>query len=126
MLLSTDELLFFSLDLQESRDFYTGMFGCRVISEEDWGFIFLELPDGARIGLMHPRNWAGWQEGDPLPAPVLCLKTDDLDAAIARLTSRGLRPGEPDAAKGGARGCRLSDPAGHTIYLFEDPAQAMR
>ena len=125
MRLVTDELLHFSTEPEKCRDFYVQVLGCRVISEEDWGFIFMELPDGARLGLMHPRNWSGWSPGQPLPAPVLCLKTDKLAAAIAQMKDRGARVSEPDAPEGGARGCRITDPDGRTIYLFEDPSEPL-
>ncbi|MCB1186642.1 VOC family protein [bacterium] len=123
MKLVTDEFLFFSLDLSGSRDFYTKLLGYSVLADEDWGFSMLALPDGARIGLMHPRNWAGWQEGDALPEPVLCLRTDELDSAMAELKAGGATCGEADGERGKARGCRIADPNGRTLYLFEDPAE---
>ncbi|MCB1188779.1 VOC family protein [bacterium] len=123
MKLRTDEFLFFSLNLPAARDYYINVLGCSLLGEEDWGFCLLSLPDGARIGLMHPRNWSGWREGESLPEPVLCLRTDDLDTALAQLRERGASCSEPDGQPGQARGCRLTDPDGRTIYLFEDPAE---
>lgn len=121
----TDHLLIFSGSPEQSRGFYTAALGARVLEELDWGFILLELPDGARIGLMHPRNWAGWEEGQPLPQPVLCLRTDDLQAALVELEAGGVEHGGMDGPAGQARGARLLAPDGRTIYLFEDPAEPL-
>ncbi len=120
-----DHLLYFSCELEKARTFHVDVLGCSVENEEAWGFIFLRLPEGGHIGLMHPRNWGGWSEGDPLPEPVLCLRTDDLPEAIAELSRRGARLSEPDGEAGQARGCRLTDPGGRTIYIFEDPSEPL-
>ena len=123
MKMITDEFLYFAADLASARQFYTEVLGCELEADEDWGFMFFRLPDGGHIGVMHPSNWSGWQEGDALPAPTLCLRVNSLAEAMSVLKQRGAGLGQPDGPPGVARGCRLSDPAGNTIYIFEDPSE---
>lgn len=123
MKMITDEFLYFSDDLPAARQFYTDVLGCELEADEDWGFMFFRLQDGGHIGVMHPRNWASWEEGQPLPPPVLCLRVDSLAEVMSVLKQRGASLGQPDGPPGVSRGCRLSDPAGNIIYLFEDPSE---
>ena len=109
-------------DIEQAREFYRGTLGLVVLEEN--GLLWLELTGGHRV-LVYPKR-------DHVPATytVLNFPVDDVDAAVADLTDRGVRfehyEGTPNATddKGVFRGggpliAWFTDPAGNVLSVIE-------
>lgn len=81
-----------STKLVESRDFYTALFGFRVLFEIDW-YIQLEHPDNPTVQIAFVAR-----DHESVSAPLrvdpqgifITLETDDVDAVHARAQELGL------------------------------------
>lgn len=104
----------FSVDsLPRAKAFYGETLGLEV-AETD-GFLTMQLPGGAKILIYPKRNHA------PATYTVLNFPVDDVDAAVDRLTERGVRfevYSHPDLTTD-KRGILRKGP---TIAWFKDPA----
>ena len=109
-------------DLERAREFYRETLGLVVLEEN--GLLWLELTGGHRV-LVYPKK-------DHVPAgyTVLNFPVDDVEAAVAELTGRGVRferyEGTPVATddKGVFRGggpliAWFTDPAGNVLSVIE-------
>ncbi|MDQ4055166.1 MAG: VOC family protein [Actinomycetota bacterium] len=110
-------------DLEKAREFYRGTLGLVVLEEK--GLLWLELTGGHRV-LVYPKP-----DHEPAAYTVLNFPVDDVEAAVAELTDRGVRferyegtPVETDE-KGVFRGggpliAWFTDPAGNVLSVIED------
>ncbi|MFE3451729.1 VOC family protein [Nonomuraea sp. NPDC059194] len=75
--------------LQESRDFYTGLFGFEITFEADW-YISLrrEAHELALLDPAHPTIPAGFRD-TPVRGLILNFEVDDVDAEWERLVVQG-------------------------------------
>ena len=99
-------------DLDQAREFYERTLGLKTSSEH--GMLTLQLA-GDRPTLIYPKP-----DHAPATYTVLNFPVDDIDAAVAELSSRGVRferyEGFQQDEKGIARG------GGPPIAWFKDPA----
>jgi catechol 2,3-dioxygenase-like lactoylglutathione lyase family enzyme len=110
-------------DVAAARDFYRDTLGL-VVLERD-GMLWLELAGGHRV-LVYPKR-----DHQPAGYTVLNFPVEDVEAAVAALTARGVRferyEGTPSATdeKGVFRGggpliAWFTDPAGNVLSVIED------
>ena len=110
-------------DIDRAREFYRGTLGLVVLEEN--GMLWLELTGGHRV-LVYPKR-------DHVPATytVLNFPVDDVEAAVADLTARGVQferyegtPVETDEMGvfrgGGPLIAWFTDPAGNVLSVIED------
>ncbi len=109
-------------DLERARDFYRDTLGLVVLEEN--GLLWLELTGGHRV-LVYPKS-----DHTPATYTVLNFPVDDIDAAVALLTERGVQlekyEGTPVATDetgvfrgGGPLIAWFSDPAGNVLSVLE-------
>jgi hypothetical protein len=102
--------------------FYSGLFGWTIVQDMDMG----QLGTYRVFGLGDADGLGGMMtipKGTPMPAAwIYYVSTDDLDAAIARATTRGatLLNGPMDVP-GGGRIAQLTDPQGAAFALHQAP-----
>lgn len=103
-------------DLAKTQEFYAKTLGLKV-DEEGVG-LRLHLPGGGTV-FAYPKN-----DHQPATFTILNLVIDNIDEAVAELTSRGVQfehyQGIPTDEKGIMRG--LSRHMGPDIAWFKDPA----
>lgn len=112
-------------DVAALVSFYTKACGFELMylwpSDGRLEFAFLKL--GAQgIGIAASGSHQHVQGLSPGTSPPfeLCIYTDRMDDALARLTAAGARPlMEPTDQPWGERVCYLSDPQGHAIHLTQ-------
>jgi catechol 2,3-dioxygenase-like lactoylglutathione lyase family enzyme len=109
-------------DIGRARDFYRDTLG--LVALEENGLLWLELTGGRRV-LLYPKR-----DHSPSTYTVLHFPVDDIESAVADLTSRGVRferyegtPSETDE-KGVFRGggpliAWFTDPAGNVLSVIE-------
>ena len=109
-------------DLERAREFYEGTLGLEVSTE--MGLLNLKLAGGARPTLVYPKP-----DFEPATYTILNFPVDDIDGAVAELSSRGVTferyEGFDQDEKGIARGAGpdiawFKDPAGNILSVIED------
>ena len=108
-------------DVAATRDFYTGLFGFRVVFDSGW-YVQLEAPDGTKpqVGIVE-RSHASIPEGfRNRPAGVLvAIEVDDVDAVHARAAAAGLPMPLPLRSEDfGQRHFMTVDPAGTLVDVI--------
>jgi catechol 2,3-dioxygenase-like lactoylglutathione lyase family enzyme len=110
-------------DVEAARRFYADTLGLRAeVDEQMGGMLTLHLGGGTNV-LVYPKP-------DHVPATytVLNFPVDDIDAAVAELTSRGVTferyPGMHQDEKGVQRGrgpaiAWFTDPAGNVLSVLQ-------
>ena len=102
-------------DMAAARDFYTGTLGVKTtVVDEANGLMVLNLAGG--------RDTLVYQKPDFTPATytILNFEVDDVDAAVAELTERGVEMKRYEGFDQDDKGI-LRGPGPH-IAWFEDPA----
>ena len=108
-------------DLAAARQFYGETLGLRV--SEEHGMLQLHIADGGDI-LVYPKP-----EHVPATFTILNFPVDDIDAAVAELSSRGIRferyPGidadeQGIMRSGGPLIAWFKDPAGNTLSVLQE------
>ena len=108
-------------DVDAARDFYTGTLGIPV-SERN-GMLELALGQHTRV-LVYPKP-----DHEPAAFTVLNIPVDDIDAAVAELTGRGVvferYPDMPEMDERGISRGRppiawFTDPAGNILSVLQD------
>ena len=104
-------------DLPRARQFYETTLGIKVSENAKMQTLMLQLPGGARI-LVYPKG----QGHSPATYTVLNFPVDDIDAAAAELTSRGITFERYDGFDQDANGISRGNGQGPSIAWFKDPA----
>jgi catechol 2,3-dioxygenase-like lactoylglutathione lyase family enzyme len=111
-------------DLAAAREFYESRLGIRVSEEGDGALLTLHLAGGDRPTLIYPKP-------DFVPATytILNFPVDDIDAAVAELSERGVEfehyggfdqePSGISRATGGPPIAWFKDPAGNILSVLE-------
>ncbi|MCJ1901780.1 MULTISPECIES: VOC family protein [Paracoccus] len=103
-----DYLEFSSPDLPATKAFFGQAFGWRF---NDYGPDYQELADAGLAG--------GIAAGSPAP-PLVILRTDDLEAALARVTEAGAAITRPIFAFPGGRRFQFREPGGTEMAIWSD------
>lgn len=101
-----DYIEFNSPDLPATQDFFARAFGW---SFNDYGPEYQELADAGISG--------GIAAG-PLAPPLVILKTDDLEAALTRVTKAGAQITKPIFAFPGGRRFQFREPGGTEMAVW--------
>lgn len=110
-------IVLYSRDLDQARTFYRDALGLPVLLEEAHVLHF----DAGSVRLAIHRYPTG--ETRESPEGFLVFSVDDLDAAYAELTQRGVRFLGPPANRPYGRVAYFHDPEGHEIGLIEEPRE---
>src|SRR3954447_2198539 len=102
-------------DLDAAREFYGGVLGLDVTTEE-MGLLTLKLAGGARPTIVYPK--ADFQ---PATYTILNFPVDDIDAAVDQLIERGVAFEIYDGFGQDERGVSRNE-GGPPIAWFRDPA----
>ena len=97
-------------DIPRAKAFYGGVFGWTFT---DYGPEYCEFDDGRMKG--------GFTTTAPVRAaggPLVILYTDDLEAALQRLTQAGARIVKPIIAFAGGRRLHFQDPDGYELAVW--------
>lgn len=97
-------------DLVVARRWYADLFGRSEDNHPMPSLVEWQVVSGAWVQVFVDPDRAG--------ASALNLAVDDLDADIAELEARGLRPGAVVEANKGVRLSALTDPDGNTVTLI--------
>ncbi len=103
-----DYLEFSSPDLGATKDFFARAFGWRF---NDYGPEYQELADAGISG--------GIAAG-PLAPPLVILKADDLEAALARVTGAGAEITRPIFAFPGGRRFQFREPGSTEMAVWSE------
>lgn len=108
-------------DLDAALAFHIDKLGFSLIEKQEWGFALL-TPDGAsRIGLLAAASGnPNWKDGDPLPAPCVALRTDDIEAEVRRLETAGVDVDPVQGEAGTLRAVGFRDQDGIDYFLWDD------
>lgn len=105
-------------DVAKARKFYSETLGLRV--SEDHGMLTLHI-EGGRDTLVYPKP-----NHEPATYTILNFPVDDIDAAVAELTSRGVRFEMLDGVdekgimrRGGPLIAWFKDPAGNFLSVIQ-------
>jgi catechol 2,3-dioxygenase-like lactoylglutathione lyase family enzyme len=101
-------------DLDRSRAFWVDGLGCPV-TEEEAGHHFIVDAGGLRLCLDLEDGGVHREGGSD---PVIGLHVASLDAALATLATRGIRPESVEPSSKGSY-ATLRDPDGRTVVLTE-------
>lgn len=122
MAIRVSETMLFVRDLDEAIRFYTHQVGFQLLEKFDWGFAYLMMPGGHRLGIMLESVWTReYPDDENLPHPRVALQTDDLDVEIRRLLEAGVRVGEVRGEEGSQRSVVFWDSDENTFFLWHDP-----
>jgi predicted enzyme related to lactoylglutathione lyase len=102
-------------DLDAAREFYGGVLGVDVRTEE-MGLLTLLLDGGARPTVIYPKP-----DFEPATYTILNFPVDDIDAAVEELTERGVAFEIYEGFGQDERGIARSED-GPPIAWFRDPA----
>jgi predicted enzyme related to lactoylglutathione lyase len=111
-------------DLPKAKEFYGTTLGLEVTENKEMKTLTLHLATGGRV-LVYPKGPAH----APATYTVLNFQVDDIDKAVDKLVSRGLRfekyEGFGQDAKGIARGggpliAWFTDPAGNILSVLQE------
>lgn len=106
-------------DLKGAVAYYAEKFGCQVDCVHDWGWAELTLDGtGHKIGLLLESTVR--KPGDPYPVPRLGIRTDDIDAEVSALLSRGVRVDALKGERGTMRAVNFYDKDGNAFFLWDD------
>lgn len=103
-----DYLEFSSPDLAATRDFFARAFGW---SFNDYGPDYQELADA---------GISGGIAAAPLAPPLVILKADDLEAALAKVTKAGGTITRPIFAFPGGRRFQFTEPGGSEMAVWSE------
>ncbi|MBC7442227.1 MAG: VOC family protein [Ramlibacter sp.] len=115
-------------DLTAARRFYTETLGLEV-TDDPMGLLRLRLPGGAEV-IVYPKP-----DHAPAVFTILNFVVEDIDAAVAGLTARGVTferyEGMGQDAAGISRGgdpkiAWFTDPAGNILSVLQNAADAER
>ena len=95
-------------DLAAAERWYSALFGRGPDANPMEGLLEWHLTADAGVQV--------WSEADRAGRSTVVLRSDDLDAAAARLAESGIEHGGPQAG-GGARILELSDPDGNRVVV---------
>jgi uncharacterized glyoxalase superfamily protein PhnB len=104
--------------LTESKEFYMGHFGFRLVYESDW-YVELILPDNPTIGVSFtlPQREEGEFFSKGL---IISFEVDDVDAEYIRLKTAGIEIYQELQNKPwGERSFVINDPSGVHIYIYK-------
>lgn len=112
-------------DLAASKEFYTKVFGARVLFEDDEScgvkfnnLIINLLAASAGPDLIKPGRVAAPEAGKRFQ---LSIWVDDLDAVVARLEASGVKIlSGPEVRPWGKKTVTFDDPAGHNWEIAQD------
>lgn len=106
-------------DLDEAIRFYTQQVGFKLEKKYDDNFACLDMDGTHRLGLMWEDGWEReYPDDDSHPKPRVSLRTDDLDAEIARLQHNGVRVSAIMGHEEGLRGVNFWDNDGNPFFLW--------
>ena len=113
------------LDEERSMDFYKALGfedrGRKRVGNDTATIIFMGLPgDGDRLELtVNDGRTEPYEQGEAYGHIALTLA--DMDAELAELAERGIRPEKPpySSRPGGSRICFVRDPDGYRIEIIE-------
>lgn len=116
------ETMVFVRDLDEAIRFYTHQVGFELLERHEWGFAYLLMPGGHRLGLMLDSAWTReYPDDENLPHPRVALQTDDLEGEIKRLHEAGVHVGPVRGEQGEQRATVFWDSDGNSFFLWADP-----
>lgn len=111
-------------DLRKAKDFYQDVLGRELIENEKMDMLELSIDEGCTV-MIYPKH-----NHEPATFTVLNFSVDDIDAAVEKLSSRGIKmeryTGEIKTdEKGIFRGEGLNvawfkDPAGNILSLVQE------
>jgi catechol 2,3-dioxygenase-like lactoylglutathione lyase family enzyme len=100
-------------NLDRSRDWYTSTLGLKVE---------FEVPDWRTVALQDDEGFALFLQERPAVAPngiALWFQVDDVDAAFAQWTARGITFAHPPQKNFWGYGPELVDPDGYLVRLWD-------
>ena len=112
-------------DLQVLEDFYTDVFGLRVLKRED-DRVWLAAGDRARLGLWLPGEKEFGDEGGRHVHFALSAEPGTLDDLVHRLGERGVPLRGPEEHPGGDRSIYVEDPEGNVVEVWDFFARGRR
>lgn len=84
-------------------------------------YVEFQLP-GLRLGIYHPRQSELATLASRPSSLSLCLEVEDLEAAIAHITSLGYPPSEETIVAAHGREIDVYDPEGNRLILYQPAA----
>jgi catechol-2,3-dioxygenase len=105
-------------DLSALEDFYTDVFGLRVLKRED-DRVWLAAGDKARLGLWLPGEKEFGDEGGRHVHYAFAAEPGTLDALVERIRSREVELKGPVEHPGGDRSIYLEDPEGNVVEVWD-------
>ena len=105
-------------DLQALEDFYTDVFGLRVLKRED-DRVWLACGPDARLGLWLPGEKEFGDEGGRHVHYAFSAQPGSLDGIAGRLTDRGIPFRGPVEHPGGDRSIYVEDPEGNVAEVWD-------
>lgn len=121
MAIRAQETAYHVRDLDMAIEFYTQKLGYRLVEHYEWGFALLDVDGvGGRIGLFVSGLLDPGSDVTRIHVPMQVLQTDDLDAEVERLASRGVQMTSATGTLGSTRAIRFYDPDGNPFFLWED------
>ena len=105
-------------DLQALEDFYTSVFGLRVLKRED-DRVWLAAGDKARLGLWLPGEKEFGDEGGAHVHFAFSAAPGRLDALGERLRAYGAEVRGPEPHDGGDRSLYVEDPEGNVVEVWD-------
>lgn len=94
-------------DLPASRGFFNAAFG---FGHVDYGSDYSEITEGGVLGGLNAMKEA--------QAPLIGIRTDDIDGAVAAVTAAGGELVTPVADYPGGRRCQFREPGGAVLLLY--------
>ena len=114
------EFLYYVDDFEAAVKLYRDGFGFKLINKYDFGFAVLDAGGPAGIvAIMDKKNFGANPPLDPEPTPRMSLKTEDIEAEVAGLKSRGVTVSEIMGKEGDWRWATFVDADGGRFFLWE-------
>ena len=104
-------------DVAAAKAFYTEKLGMEIDNEAP-GFVQFKAPNGGASFALSTQDPA-----EPLQEVELWWFVDDVDAEHARLVAQGVPIAQPPKDEPFGRSLAYQDPAGHTLFMLQLPAQ---
>ena len=105
-------------DLKALEDFYTDVFGLRVLKRED-DRVWLACGPDARLGLWLPGEKEFGDEGGAHVHYAFSADPGSLDDLVERLRARGIPLRGPVEHPGGDRSIYVEDPEGNVAEVWD-------
>lgn len=126
MSLRVNDTMIFVRDMDEAVRFYTHKLGFKLEKQFDWGFAYIDMGGGSRLGLMLESKWnREYPDDEGLPKPRISFETDNFEEVLEMFHRKGIQHSTIMGHDGATRAVNFFDEDGNAFFVWNDPNSRM-